>query len=88
MSHALKTAAVVPTDSVKLFFVLKKLIKKVKLLKKNLFFYSCHRDSDINAVIFELNIITCAPKIAFCMSHTQNAISELIHALCSRAYML
>ena len=65
MSHALKTAAVVPTDSVKLFLVLKKLIKKVKLFLKKTVFHSCHRDSDINAVIFGLNIITCAPKIAF-----------------------
>ena len=76
-SHALKTAAVVPTgtDSVKLFFVLKKINKKSEIVKKKLVFHSCHSDSDINAVIFGLNIITCAPKIAFCMPHTQNAIS-------------
>ena len=75
MSHALKTAAVVPTDSVKLFLVLKKINKKSEIVKKKLVFQSCHRDSDINAVIFGLNIITCAPNIAFCMSHAQNAIS-------------
>ena len=75
MSHALKTAAVVPTDSVKLFLVYKKINKKSEIVKKKLVFHSCHRDSDINSVIFVLNIITCAPKIAFCMSHTQNAIS-------------
>ena len=74
MSHALKTAAVVPTDSVKLF-VLKKINKKSEIVKKKIVFHSCHRDSDINAVIFGLNSITCAPKIAFWMSHTQNAIS-------------
>ena len=74
MSHALKTAAVVPTDSVKLFLVLKKINKKSEIVKKKVF-HSCHRDSDINSVIFGLDIITCAPKIAFCMSHTQNAIS-------------
>ena len=45
---------------------IKKLIK-IKLLKKNFVFRSCHRDSDINAVIFGLNIINCAPTIAFCM---------------------
>ena len=84
MSHALKKAAVVPTDSVKHearfngrknkehllgFFKINK-IKKViknKLLKKNFVFRSCHRDSDINAVIFGLNIINCAPTTAFCM---------------------
>ena len=60
MSHALKTAAVVPTD--------------LKLLKKKLVFHSCHRDSDINAVIYGLNIITCAPKIAYCMSHTRGDV--------------
>ena len=77
MSHALKTAAVVPTDSVKNSSFKKKLIKKWSCLKKTLVFHSCHRDSDINAVIFWLNIITCAPKIAFCMSHMQNAISQI-----------
>ena len=40
----------------------------MKLFFKKTVFHSCHRDSDINAVIFGLNIITCAPKIAFCMS--------------------
>ena len=64
MSHAPKTAAVVPTDSVKLFLVLKKfekINKKSEIVKKKTFFYSCHRDSDKNAVILGLNIITCAP---------------------------
>ena len=75
MSHALKTADVVPTDSVKLFLVLKKINKKSEILKKKLVFHYCHRDYDMNAVIVGLNIITCTPKIAFCMSHMQNAIS-------------
>ena len=83
MSHVLKTAAVVPTDSVKdearfngrkkqgtFTRFKKKLIKKLiknKIVKKTLVFHSCHRESDINAVIFGLNIINCAPTIAFCM---------------------
>ena len=84
MPHALKKAAVVPTDSVKheagfngrkkgtftlVFFLINKIKKliKIKLLKKHVVFRSCHRDSDINAVIFGLNIINCAPTIAFCM---------------------
>ena len=37
MSHALKTAAVVPTDSVKLFLVLKKINKKSEIVKKKCF---------------------------------------------------
>ena len=86
MSHALKKAAVVPTFSVKHeagfngrkkgtftrgFFLSKKLIK-IKLLKKHVVFRSCHRDSDINAVIFGLNIINCAPTIAFCLLPSKN----------------
>ena len=45
---------------------IKKLIN-IKLFKKTFVFRSCHRDSDINAVIFGLNIINCAPTTAFCM---------------------
>ena len=51
------------------FFKIKKIknLVKIKLLKKTFVFRSCHRHSDINAVIFGLNIINCAPTIAFCM---------------------
>ena len=64
MSHALKKAAVVPTDSVK-----HEARFNGRKNKEHLLFVFCsfHRDSDINAVIFGLNIRNCAPTIAFCM---------------------
>ena len=46
----------------KTFTHLKKILIKSEIVKKKtLDFHSCHRDSDINAVIFGLDIINCAP---------------------------
>ena len=71
----------VPTDSVNLRHALteEKTRNIYSFLKKTLVFHSCHRDSDINAVIFGLNIINCAPTSNDCVLHVnENAYNLLV----------